>query len=53
MLKALTFVKWLKIEKVSLCYSSYTTIEKAKILGLYVTHRTLSTDKGMDVRGCS
>ena len=45
MLKALTFIKWLKIEKVSLCYFSYASIEKAKILGLNVTHGTLSTDK--------
>ena len=49
MLKVLTFIKWLKIEKVSLCYFSYASIEKAKILGLYVTHGALSTDKDMDV----
>ena len=45
MLKVFTFIKWLKIEKVSLCYFSYASIEKTKILGLYVTHGALSTDK--------
>ena len=45
MLKILTFIKWLKIEKVSLCYFSYASIEEAKILGLYVTRGALSTDE--------
>ena len=50
MLKALSFIRWLKIEKISLCYFAYASIEKAKILGLYVTHGTLSTEKRY---GCS
>ena len=50
MLNVLTFIKWLKIEKVSLCYFSYASIEKTKILDLYVTHGALSTDKDMGVR---
>ena len=50
MLKVLIFIRWLKIEKVSLCYFSYASIENSKILGLYVTHGALSADKRY---GCS